>query len=151
MRSDFIPPYRFFGNIFIKARLCLFYRSFLDSCPSYNMTKNGKVLLIIIIIELDLFFTNQASSLPYSTVEGTGLQSRHFLYVDDLTEAFLIVMERGILGEIYNIGANFEIPIIQLARQLVQLVGSKCNIGIICSSLLLTCFYSLADSEECFK
>ncbi|KAA0712677.1 dTDP-D-glucose 4,6-dehydratase [Triplophysa tibetana] len=55
------------------------------------------------------------------TVEGTGLQSRHFLYVDDLTEAFLIVLERGVLGEIYNIGTNFEIPIIQLARQLVQM------------------------------
>lgn len=31
-------------------------------------------------------------------------------------------MEQGILGEIYNIGTNFEIPVIQLARELVRLV-----------------------------
>ncbi|XP_016105480.1 dTDP-D-glucose 4,6-dehydratase-like isoform X3 [Sinocyclocheilus grahami] len=29
-------------------------------------------------------------------------------------------MEKGILGEIYNIGSSFEIPIIQLARELVK-------------------------------
>ncbi|KAG9277875.1 dTDP-D-glucose 4,6-dehydratase isoform X1 [Astyanax mexicanus] len=56
------------------------------------------------------------------TIQGTGLQSRHFLHVDDVTDALLILMEQGVLGEIYNIGANFEIPIIHLARELVQLV-----------------------------
>lgn len=59
------------------------------------------------------------------TIEGTGLQSRHFLYVDDLTQAFLIVMEKGILGEIYNIGTNFEIPIIQLAKELLHMTGKN--------------------------
>uniref|UniRef100_A0A8B9JNR4 TDP-glucose 4,6-dehydratase n=1 Tax=Astyanax mexicanus TaxID=7994 RepID=A0A8B9JNR4_ASTMX len=60
--------------------------------------------------------------LSYSKIFGTGLQSRHFLHVDDVTDALLILMEQGVLGEIYNIGANFEIPIIHLARELVQLV-----------------------------
>lgn len=55
------------------------------------------------------------------TIQGSGLQSRHFLYVSDVTDAFLTVMEKGILGEIYNIGTGFEIPIIQLARELVQM------------------------------
>ena len=44
--------------------------------------------------------------------------------MEDVTEAILILMERGALGEIYNIGANFEIPIIQLARELGKVVGS---------------------------
>lgn len=57
-----------------------------------------------------------------STIQGTGLQSRHFLYVDDVTEALLILMKRGIMGEIYNIASNFEITIIQLARELVMMV-----------------------------
>ncbi|XP_066521583.1 dTDP-D-glucose 4,6-dehydratase-like isoform X2 [Hoplias malabaricus] len=56
------------------------------------------------------------------TIQGTGLQSRHFLYVDDVTEALLMLMEKGLEGEIYNIGTNFEIPIIQLARDLVKMV-----------------------------
>ncbi|XP_016105495.1 dTDP-D-glucose 4,6-dehydratase-like [Sinocyclocheilus grahami] len=54
------------------------------------------------------------------TIQGSGLQSRHFLYVSDVTDAFLTLMEKGILGEIYNIGSSFEIPIIQLARELVK-------------------------------
>ncbi|KTG03546.1 hypothetical protein cypCar_00031281, partial [Cyprinus carpio] len=53
--------------------------------------------------------------------KGSGLQSRHFLYVSDVTDAFLTLMEKGILGEIYNIGSSFEIPIIQLARELVKM------------------------------
>lgn len=85
-------------------------------------------------------------------------------------------MERGILGEIYNIGTNFEIPIIHLARQLVQMVGAllcllvkKCfpsfsgimfinlffngEIFILKVFLILTIdlFDLFADSEECFK
>ncbi|XP_016402972.1 dTDP-D-glucose 4,6-dehydratase-like, partial [Sinocyclocheilus rhinocerous] len=56
-----------------------------------------------------------------STIQGSGLQSRHFLYVSDVTDAFLTLMEKGILGEIYNIGSSFEIPIIQLARELVKM------------------------------
>lgn len=59
---------------------------------------------------------------PYSTIQGSGLQSRHFLFVEDVIDAYLTVMEQGVVGEIYNIGTNFEIPIIQLARELVRLV-----------------------------
>lgn len=35
-----------------------------------------------------------------------------------------MLMKRGIIGEIYNIAANFEIAIIQLARDLVKMVIS---------------------------
>ncbi|KAL2087482.1 hypothetical protein ACEWY4_016310 [Coilia grayii] len=56
------------------------------------------------------------------TIQGSGLQSRHFLFVEDVTDAFLIVMEQGVVGEIYNIGTNFEIPVIQLARELVRMM-----------------------------
>lgn len=33
-------------------------------------------------------------------------------------------MERGVLGEIYNIGTSVEIPILQLARELVEMVSN---------------------------
>ncbi|XP_063068389.1 dTDP-D-glucose 4,6-dehydratase-like [Engraulis encrasicolus] len=56
------------------------------------------------------------------TIQGSGLQSRHFLFVDDAMDAFLVVMEQGIVGEIYNIGTNFEITVIQLARELVRMM-----------------------------
>lgn len=56
------------------------------------------------------------------TIQGTLPKSRHFLYVDDAVNAFLLILERGIVGEIYNIGTCCEIPIMQLARELVQMV-----------------------------
>ncbi|XP_042560876.1 dTDP-D-glucose 4,6-dehydratase-like [Clupea harengus] len=56
------------------------------------------------------------------TIQGSGLQSRHFLFVEDVTDAFLTVMEQGVLGEIYNIGTDFEIPVIKLARELVRMM-----------------------------
>lgn len=58
-----------------------------------------------------------------STIQGTLPKSRHFLYVDDAINAFLLVLEKGIVGEIYNVGATCEILITQLARELVRMVG----------------------------
>uniref|UniRef100_A0A8C7M7G1 dTDP-D-glucose 4,6-dehydratase n=1 Tax=Oncorhynchus kisutch TaxID=8019 RepID=A0A8C7M7G1_ONCKI len=55
-------------------------------------------------------------------ISGTSPQSRHFLYVDDAIEAFHTILERGTVGETYNIGTDFEISIIQLARELIKMV-----------------------------
>uniref|UniRef100_A0A4W5PID6 TDP-glucose 4,6-dehydratase n=1 Tax=Hucho hucho TaxID=62062 RepID=A0A4W5PID6_9TELE len=58
------------------------------------------------------------------TIQGTSPQSHHFLYVDDAIEAFHTILERGMVGETYNIGTDFHhstngrISIIQLAREL---------------------------------
>ncbi|XP_069020119.1 dTDP-D-glucose 4,6-dehydratase-like [Embiotoca jacksoni] len=56
------------------------------------------------------------------TIQGTLPQSRHFLFVTDAISAFLLLLEKGIVGEIYNVGTSCEIPIMQLARQLVRMV-----------------------------
>ncbi|CAN9498220.1 unnamed protein product [Ophioblennius macclurei] len=55
-------------------------------------------------------------------IQGTLPQSRHFLFVSDAVDAFLLVLEKGTVGETYNMGTSFEIPIIQLARELVRMV-----------------------------
>lgn len=58
-----------------------------------------------------------------STIQGTLPKSRHFLFVDDAVDALLLVLEKGTAGEIYNVGSSCEIPITQLARELVKMVG----------------------------
>lgn len=58
-----------------------------------------------------------------STIQGTLPKSRHFLFVSDAINAFLLLLEKGIVGEIYNVGTSCEIPIMQLARELVRMVG----------------------------
>uniref|UniRef100_A0A3Q3AJH8 dTDP-D-glucose 4,6-dehydratase n=1 Tax=Kryptolebias marmoratus TaxID=37003 RepID=A0A3Q3AJH8_KRYMA len=54
------------------------------------------------------------------TIQGTLPVSRHFLFVSDAVNAFLLVLERGAVGETYNVGTSFEIPIVQLAQELVR-------------------------------
>ncbi|KAG7263911.1 hypothetical protein CRUP_021230 [Coryphaenoides rupestris] len=54
--------------------------------------------------------------------KGTAPKSRHFLYVDDVIEAFLLVLEKGAVGGVYNVGDGHEVPIVQLARELVKMV-----------------------------
>lgn len=58
------------------------------------------------------------------TIQGTLPQSRHFLFVSDAINAFLLLLDRGTVGEIYNVGTSCEIPIMQLARELVRMVKS---------------------------
>ncbi|XP_053709637.1 dTDP-D-glucose 4,6-dehydratase-like isoform X2 [Synchiropus splendidus] len=58
------------------------------------------------------------------TIQGTLPKSRHFLFVDDAVRAFLLLLDKGAVGEVYNIGSVDEIPIVQLARDLVKMVTS---------------------------
>lgn len=58
----------------------------------------------------------------FSCIHGSGLQTRNFLYATDVVEAFLTVLKKGKPGEIYNIGTNFEMSVVQLAKELIQLV-----------------------------
>ncbi|KAK2856916.1 hypothetical protein Q5P01_005651 [Channa striata] len=56
------------------------------------------------------------------TIQGTLPKSRHFLFVTDAISAFLLLLEKGTLGEVYNVGTSCEIPIMQLARELIQMI-----------------------------
>ena len=42
------------------------------------------------------------------TIHGNGKNKRSFLYVDDVTDAFVKILENGEIGEIYNIGSEDE-------------------------------------------
>ncbi|XP_030215872.1 dTDP-D-glucose 4,6-dehydratase isoform X1 [Gadus morhua] len=56
------------------------------------------------------------------TIQGSSPKSRHFLYVDDVIEAFLLVLAQGVVGGVYNMGVGHEVPILQLARELVTMI-----------------------------
>lgn len=63
------------------------------------------------------------------TIYGKGLQSRSLCYVDDLTNAFLLVLKKqdNIKGPI-NIGNPQEITMIDLANKIVKMTKSKSKI-----------------------
>ncbi|RVE75467.1 hypothetical protein OJAV_G00016800 [Oryzias javanicus] len=56
------------------------------------------------------------------TIQGTVPKSRHFLFVSDAIDAFLLLLEKGDVGEVYNVGSGCEVPILQLAQELVKMV-----------------------------
>lgn len=54
-------------------------------------------------------------------IQGEGFQKRCFLHVDDLINAFMIVLEKGEINNVYNISSNLEFTIIDLAKKMIQL------------------------------
>jgi dTDP-D-glucose 4,6-dehydratase len=49
------------------------------------------------------------------------MNSRSFLYVEDVAHAFEIILFKGVLGEIYNIGSRFEISNKETTLRLLKL------------------------------
>ena len=58
-------------------------------------------------------------------IHGDGNNLRSFLHVFDVCEAFETILTKGIVGEIYNIGADdhMEISVIDMARKILRLSG----------------------------
>uniref|UniRef100_A0A914XDX2 dTDP-D-glucose 4,6-dehydratase n=1 Tax=Plectus sambesii TaxID=2011161 RepID=A0A914XDX2_9BILA len=52
------------------------------------------------------------------TVMSDGEQLRSWMYVDDCCEGLAKLAEQGRIGEIYNMGAKFELSILDLAKQI---------------------------------
>lgn len=58
-------------------------------------------------------------------IQGQGLQKRCFLHVDDLVDAFLIILEKGEINNVYNISSNLEFTIIDLANTMIDIFGES--------------------------
>ena len=58
-------------------------------------------------------------------VWGTGTPKREFLYVDDMADACVFLMEHGIGEGIYNVGSGNDVTIRELAETAMNVVGFK--------------------------
>ena len=63
------------------------------------------------------------------TVWGSGTPRREFLYVDDLADACVHLMERGYDGPLVNIGTGEDVTIRELAETVMQVVGFEGRIA----------------------
>jgi dTDP-glucose 4,6-dehydratase len=63
------------------------------------------------------------------TIQGTGEALRSFLHVQDTVTAFEIVLLKGKIGEIYNIGCddNMEYSILEVAKLLINKIKNTTN------------------------
>eukprot|EP01102_Stenamoeba_stenopodia_P011959 TRINITY_DN3716_c0_g3_i2.p1 TRINITY_DN3716_c0_g3~~TRINITY_DN3716_c0_g3_i2.p1 ORF type:complete len:352 (+),score=84.07 TRINITY_DN3716_c0_g3_i2:64-1056(+) len=53
-------------------------------------------------------------------IHGDGSHTRNFLYVEDVARAFDVIVHKGQVGNTYNIGTNFEISNLGVARDLLK-------------------------------
>jgi dTDP-glucose 4,6-dehydratase len=70
---------------------------------------------------IPLFTSNALEDKPLP-LYGKGLNVRDWLYVEDNCRAIDLIIQRGILGEVYNIGANEEVANIDVAERIVELL-----------------------------
>lgn len=61
-------------------------------------------------------------------IYGDGNQTRTFLYIEDLIEALEFIRIKGKPGEIYNVGSDDSISVINLAELLFDLINKRYNI-----------------------
>ena len=59
------------------------------------------------------------------TIHGNGKNTRNYLYVTDVARAFDLVLHKGKISEVYNIGGTNEIVNVNVARQLLEMMGFK--------------------------
>lgn len=74
------------------------------------------------------FHEGRESGQESVSIWGTGAPLREFLYVDDLAQACVMLMEHPQAEGIYNIGAGQDISIADLARLVACVVGYEGNI-----------------------
>ncbi len=71
-------------------------------------------------------FIEQALKREPIPVHGDGLQVRNFVYVSDVVEGIIRVIEREeVRGEVFNIGSSDQVRILDLAYQIWSLIGNS--------------------------
>lgn len=77
-------------------------------------------------------FVRQALSGEDITVYGNGTQSRCFLHVADSVHALMLLStSEAAIGRVYNVGSSTEVPIIELARRVIERTGSESKIVLV--------------------
>jgi len=69
-----------------------------------------------------LFSTNAIDNQPLP-IYGDGMQMRDYQYVGDHCEGIDVVLHKGALGEVYNVGTGVETHNIDMARKILGLLG----------------------------
>ncbi len=72
---------------------------------------------------IPLFATNLIDGVPVP-LYGDGMNVRDWCYVDDNCAAIDLVLRKGVVGEVYNIGAGNEVPNRTLVDKLLALFGA---------------------------
>ena len=74
-------------------------------------------------------FVRQALDGDDLTVYGNGTQTRCFTHVADTVQALLLLLDNDeAVGRLYNVGSQTEVPVIELARRVIEATGSTSKV-----------------------
>jgi dTDP-glucose 4,6-dehydratase len=73
---------------------------------------------------IPLFITNLIDDIPVP-LYGDGLNVRDWLHVEDHCRAIDLLLDKGLNGEVYNIGGGNEVRNVDLTHQILALVGKS--------------------------
>jgi UDP-glucose 4-epimerase len=74
-------------------------------------------------------FVNAALRNEPLSVYGSGDQVRCFCHVEDAVKALILVMDSDkAVGEVFNVGSNQQISVIELAKKVIEITGSRSSI-----------------------
>ena len=76
---------------------------------------------------IPLFVTNALDGQPLP-VYGDGLQIRDWIYVTDHCEGIWTALERGVAGEVYNVGGGNEVPNLEITQRILALTGADARL-----------------------
>ncbi len=71
---------------------------------------------------IPLMITRAVQDLPLP-VYGDGMNVRDWIHVEDHVEALWLVLTRGRVGGVYNLGGQAEVPNLDIIRQLLRILG----------------------------
>jgi dTDP-glucose 4,6-dehydratase len=63
------------------------------------------------------------------TIHGKGDTRRNFIWAEDVARATCLILEKGTVNEIYNIGTDSEYSVMDVASLLIQSMTGECNIN----------------------
>ncbi len=58
-------------------------------------------------------------------IDWDGKQSRDFVFIDDVADATILVMEKGKAGEVYNVASGKTYTLLKLAKEIEAIAGKK--------------------------
>lgn len=62
-------------------------------------------------------------------IKGSGFETRSFIFIDDFLEAFYLIFKKGKHLNIYNIGTEERVRILDLAKIIIRIFKKKLTIG----------------------
>ena len=75
------------------------------------------------------FYEAKMDNNPFVELWGTGLVKREFLYVEDLSDALIYLMDAEKVPNLINIGSGEDISIVELAELIKEIVGYEGEIN----------------------